>query len=82
MWSAGISGFLGAEWFFTKNMSLSAEYDILANIEWGVLDYIQGNSYYNNQNKIINEETRTGHNPGDFKFSANNVEFGLSFYFL
>lgn len=83
LWSVGIAGVLGAEWFFTRNMSISAEYDIIAEIEWGTLDDITGNVFYNSQTKTnTQQEIRTGHNPSNFRISANNVEFGLSFYFL
>ncbi len=83
LWSAGVAGFLGAEWFFTQNMSLSAEYEIKTSEQWGTLAVVNRVAVYNPVSKAYSfHEVQTSHYPSDFKFSADNVEFGISFYFL
>jgi len=76
-WATGLTGILGAEWFFADNMSLLGEYNTTAK-------YI--NSKREDVTRIIGSgvilnssftETKTE----SFRISSSSVKFGLSVYF-
>lgn len=71
-WEFGINGTCGVDWFFSKNMSLSAEY--------GLFIYF---STAKNKNTNINTSTITTQEikSHGFSFGSNPVKLGISFYF-
>ena len=69
----GITACAGIEWYFSKAMSLSAQYGIAYNYYEEVLNV----SYaYNNVQQSSNEVRTTG-----FQIYPNSVLFGLTVYF-
>ena len=73
-WCLGLSGLLGAEWFFTDRISLTAEYG-------AVLEYerqTQQSSYSSTTNDTSTEMEST---VKEFKFGPSSVKLGLSVYF-
>jgi len=72
-WRVGISGIMGVEWFFSKNMSLLAEYGSSLDYSWNrttqLTNYTTGYSRYGER---INKS---------WNFDADAVKFGLSAYF-
>jgi hypothetical protein len=76
-WSAGVSGILGAEWFFAKNMSLLGEYSTVASYG-GETRKSERRSFYNGQTTSFSssEDKRNS-----VRISSSSVKFGLSIYF-
>ncbi|SYZ72369.1 exported hypothetical protein [Candidatus Zixiibacteriota bacterium] len=73
-WTAGLSTVMGVEWFAGKNVSLLAEYGILADYNWN--HRTMSEIYYPGAQQRITEGK--GHS---FSFSGTAVKFGLSAYF-
>ena len=70
----GINAITGIEWYFTKNMSLSAEYGI----KYLYSEDIINQSAINNDNIIVGAaRDKVTEN----QFMPNNVLFGLTIYF-
>ncbi len=70
----GLKALIGAEWFFTKYMSLFAEYEATATYDHSKRSYHDIDYYYGNEH--------IGESQSDsFNFRANSVKFGLSVYF-
>ncbi|GBD91867.1 hypothetical protein BMS3Abin04_02599 [bacterium BMS3Abin04] len=74
----GVSSVYGVEWFFTKNMSLIAEYGF-------VLAYSNSKAEYRHsiyeKNSKINHTNSYKRSSSGFKFNSSRVNFGLSVYF-
>lgn len=70
-YSIGLLCSAGVEWFFTKKMSLCAEYGLSYAYSYSKINDDRFTSYYNTSDlKVYN-----------YTFSADNVRFGLSVYF-
>ena len=77
LWSAGMTGIIGAEWFFAENMSLLGEYNTVAK-------YTRSNR--EDESRIIESGVILGSSFSEsktdsFRISSSSVKFGLSVYF-
>ncbi len=73
-WTLGLSSIMGVEWFAGKNISLTAEYGILADYIWS--KNVSTRIYYPGSQRRTSETKRNS-----FSFSGTAVKFGLAAYF-
>jgi hypothetical protein len=74
VWSFGLSFPFGVEWYFKKNMSISAEYGFIITYEWY-------NSENWRENLTLNGNDVRDINENIFRVASSSVLFGLSVYF-
>jgi len=65
----GVDFIAGVEWFFIKNMSLSAEYGFNFSYKSRTSEREIDNSIYSDSNEIV------------YRFSGNDINFGITVYF-
>jgi len=65
----GVDFIAGVEWFFIKNMSLSAEYGFNFNYKSRMVEREIDNSIYSDSNEKV------------YRFSGNDINFGITVYF-
>jgi opacity protein-like surface antigen len=71
-WELGLNGICGVDWFFSKNMSLSAEYSLS-------VYYLKSKATSKNINGDLYSSQETKNH--GFVFGSNPVKLGISFYF-
>ena len=68
LYEIGLTSSFGVEWFFTRNMSLSAEYGL--------------NLMYRSRKNSFESEVISGStDETTFRFTGNNINFGISIFF-
>ncbi len=76
-WAAGLTGILGAEWFFAENMSLLGEYTTFLNYNESIVK----SEFITTENGIITNKGYDERKGNSFRLSSSSVKFGLSVYF-
>jgi hypothetical protein len=72
--SADVKALLGVEWFASENISFLAEYACYAG-------YRYASSESESDRRYPDRETKSESTQNMFRFSSNEVKFGLSVYF-